>query len=203
MRATDAGSRPDPRFDPERDVVLDAHTMRGIAHPLRVKMLGMLREEGPATASRLAERLGESSGATSYHLRQLAAYGFVVEDAARGTARERWWRSAHRSTYFDLFSDEADTAAAGREFTRSIARAHAERLDAWVATSSTVDSRWRGASSISDLNLRLSPEEASDLIADIADLLSRYRADDAEPAPSDADRVTVQIHVLPRPRITS
>ena len=60
-----------PGFDPQRDVLLDAHNLRGLVHPLRAKILTMLRESGPATATMLAERLGESSAATSYHLRQL------------------------------------------------------------------------------------------------------------------------------------
>jgi predicted ArsR family transcriptional regulator len=45
-----------------------------------MRILGSLREFGPATASALADRLGESSGATSYHLRQLASFGFVEEE---------------------------------------------------------------------------------------------------------------------------
>ncbi|NEE24033.1 helix-turn-helix transcriptional regulator, partial [Streptomyces sp. SID7982] len=51
---------------------VDARTLRSLAHPLRIRLLNTLREFGPATASKLGERLGESSGATSYHLRQLA-----------------------------------------------------------------------------------------------------------------------------------
>lgn len=62
---------------------LDARSLRGLAHPLRMQLLDALRFGGPATASQLAEKLGESSGATSYHLRQLAAHGFV-EDAPSG-----------------------------------------------------------------------------------------------------------------------
>ena len=61
-------------------------------------MLGLLRAEGPATATTLAPRLGLNTGATSYHLRQLAQHGFIVEDAERGNARDRWWRAAHQST---------------------------------------------------------------------------------------------------------
>jgi predicted transcriptional regulator len=61
-------------------VELNATNLRGLAHPIRVKLLGALRLDGPSTATRLASRLGLSSAATSYHLRQLAAYGFVVED---------------------------------------------------------------------------------------------------------------------------
>ncbi|WP_428995029.1 helix-turn-helix domain-containing protein [Kribbella qitaiheensis] len=39
---------------------------------MRNRMLGLLRVHGPATATTLAERLGVNTGATSYHLRQLA-----------------------------------------------------------------------------------------------------------------------------------
>jgi DNA-binding transcriptional ArsR family regulator len=89
-------------FDPAQDVRLDTAGLRVLAHPLRVRMLGRLRLYGPATPSQLARDLGESSGATSYHLRQLLAHGFVVEEADKGTKRERWYRSAHRTTYYDM-----------------------------------------------------------------------------------------------------
>jgi DNA-binding transcriptional ArsR family regulator len=65
--------------------------MWAMAHPLRLEILGLL-VEGPATASMLARRLGESSGSTSYHLRVLARAGAIVEDPELGTRRERWWR---------------------------------------------------------------------------------------------------------------
>ena len=77
--------------------------LRALAHPLRVRMIGLLRTEGPATATTLAKRLGESTGATSYHLRQLAAYGLIEEDPERhGHGRERWWRSASASPRFGV-----------------------------------------------------------------------------------------------------
>ncbi len=65
--------------------------MRALAHPLRLRMLEAL-SSGPATASMLARDLGESSGATSYHLRSLAAAGIIVEDLERRKGRERWWK---------------------------------------------------------------------------------------------------------------
>lgn len=70
---------------------LGAAELRALAHPLRLRLLEVLRE-GPATASQLGRALGESSGATSYHLRVLAAVGMVEEDVGRGNARDRWWR---------------------------------------------------------------------------------------------------------------
>lgn len=72
---------------------IDARNLQGIAHPVRVRMLAMLRAEGPATATTLARRLGLNTGATSYHLRQLAAHGFIVEDTHSLSSR---WRSRWR-----------------------------------------------------------------------------------------------------------
>ncbi len=88
-----------PEIPPEPVVdVTDPRTLRALAHPLRTGLLSLLRAEGPSTASRLGQRVGESSGTTSYHLRRLADLGFVEEVTGQGTARERWWRAIHRST---------------------------------------------------------------------------------------------------------
>ncbi len=65
--------------------------LRALAHPLRLQLLQVLSAEGPATASQLGRRLGESSGATSYHLRALHRAG-MVEDAEQRNGRERWWQ---------------------------------------------------------------------------------------------------------------
>jgi DNA-binding transcriptional ArsR family regulator len=70
---------------------LGAKEVRALAHPLRLRMLESLAQK-PATASMLARDLGESSGATSYHLRALAAAGIIVEDLERRKGRERWWK---------------------------------------------------------------------------------------------------------------
>ena len=80
----------------------DIAGLRALSHPVRLRMLGLLRTEGPATATSLAQRLGLNTGATSYHLRQLAQHGFIEEDPERGTGRDRWWRAAHDATRTDF-----------------------------------------------------------------------------------------------------
>src|SRR6478735_6722518 len=101
---------PDDLTPPEPAVqVTDVRALRALAHPLRNRLLGQLRLNGPATASQLGRVIGESSGSTSYHLRQLEAYGFVEEVEGQGTARERWWRARHRMTSWqatDLLEQE-------------------------------------------------------------------------------------------------
>jgi len=71
---------------------LDTAALKALSHPLRVRMYDLLADDGPATASQLAQDVGESSGTTSYHLRVLAEHGFIEEDVERGDRRDRWWR---------------------------------------------------------------------------------------------------------------
>ena len=76
--------------------------LRALSHPTRLRILVRLRIEGPATATQLAQELKLNTGATSYHLRQLAEHGFIEDDRERGDARDRWWRAAHESTHANL-----------------------------------------------------------------------------------------------------
>ena len=94
--------QPHPWIDSDRDVVhADAAIMQSLSHPLRMRLLGLLRVEGPSTATKLASQVGESSGLTSYHLRQLASVGLVTDaepgdlaDVQQTGGRERWWKAA-------------------------------------------------------------------------------------------------------------
>src|SRR3954453_5944861 len=85
-----AADRVDARHNEDR--ILDSGALRALAHPLRVRIYDILSQYGPQTASSLAERLGESSGSTSYHLRALAKHDLIREATDRGTGRERWWK---------------------------------------------------------------------------------------------------------------
>lgn len=162
---------------PESSIdVHDVRALRALAHPLRGTLLGLLRLEGPSTATRLGQRLGESSGATSYHLRQLAVYGFVGEVPGEGTSRERWWRALHRSTGWET-QDFLDDPA-GREVVEELSyrqltqqsrllAAHAEQRDA-------LDDEWRMAVSLNDWSIRLSPAKARELAKELNAVLGRW-----------------------------
>src|SRR5215471_21240217 len=72
--------------------ISDPKTIRALAHPLRLDLLQLLGSSGPATAAQCGRVLGVSQASCSFHLRQLATYGFV-EDAGPGhDRRERRWR---------------------------------------------------------------------------------------------------------------
>src|SRR5262245_21582179 len=146
-------------------VRLRAQNLRGIAHPLRVRLLDLLRDEGPSTATRLAERTGQSTGATSYHLRQLAAYGFVVE-APTGTGRERWWRAAHRLSSMTA-EDAREAPAEAEAYLRAIAAEYGDRVERWLSEVHTLPDDWDRGATLSDYRLRLTAEEATRLLSEL------------------------------------
>ena len=174
----------------------DATTLRGLAHPLRVRILNLLREAGPATATTLAERLGQSTGATSYHLRILATYGFVVDDPGRNVGRERWWKAAHRSTRFDTV-DLPPAEAEG--YLRAVAGYYADRVDRFFDEMASLPAGWVDPFTVSDWALRLTVDEARELNEAVFALAERYRRYDDEDAPDGAERVVLQVQILPFP----
>ncbi|MFI1987910.1 ArsR/SmtB family transcription factor [Actinoplanes sp. NPDC020271] len=162
---------------------LGPQTLRGLAHPLRVRILALLREHGASTATRLAGRLGESSGATSYHLRQLAAYGFVEDVPGRGAGRERWWRTVARR------NDSAGhlRAAAADGF---------QRLHEFFGSAAELPPEWLAGVAIGDVTLRLSPAQAVELVSRIGTLLGELPAE----AVAGSEDVVVQWQMFPRLR---
>lgn len=182
---------------------VDARTLRGLAHPLRIRLLNALREFGPATASGLADRLGESSGATSYHLRRLAAYGFVEDDPERGKGRERWWKAVHTGTVFartDNFLQHPDPEVRGAIglVLHEVATTHAQELNTWLGTMHEWPDEWRQAFDLSDFKLRLTPELSVELAEKMQELVNSYRGRVPEDAEGSAV-VRTHLHVFPRP----
>jgi DNA-binding transcriptional ArsR family regulator len=181
------------RFDDQ--IRVTGENLRGLAHPLRVRLLGLLRTYGPATATSLAAELGLTSGALSYHLRQLAKYGFIVEDAERGNRRERWWRAAHARTLFEM-DDGAEGAiyedAVVAAVTAGIGRARAVRED--------LPLEWRRAYNFSDVLLHLTADEAAALGNDLTELLQSYRQHvPGELPPAGSRLVSAQFQIFPVP----
>ncbi|MEU5402013.1 winged helix-turn-helix domain-containing protein [Streptomyces sp. NPDC005963] len=202
--------QPDPRYRP-----LDPRSLRGIAHPLRLRLLTALRHDGPATASQLAQSLSESSGATSYHLRQLAAHGFVEDAPDLGKGRERWWRASAEGTSIDhsmFHSEDPAVRGAAGLFIQEVAAQHAEEVTTWLDTADGWPEEWRRASDLSDFTLRLTAETARELNRKVHALIESYRDREPEgaaekgtegtgPSATDADRsaqVRIHLHAFPR-----
>jgi DNA-binding transcriptional ArsR family regulator len=179
----------------------DPQTMRALAHPLRMKILGRLRTEGPATATTLASELGAIVPLVSYHLRQLARFGIVEEapELARN-ARERPWRSSHDRTSWSSadFRDTPERMAADDALMREVYRRYAEQLDRFLDETPSWSEEWLRAASSSDLTLRLSPAQLEALREAMWELVERAARTD----PGDsAEHVRVILHAFPIRRL--
>ncbi|HET6297903.1 MAG TPA: helix-turn-helix domain-containing protein [Kribbella sp.] len=180
-------------------VRMDARVLRALSHPMRNRMVGLLRVYGPQTATSLATRLGVNSGATSYHLRQLAEAGLVVEDDQRGNARDRWWKAAHQGTEFDaaeMLETEPDLAMG---FLHGLAQTYAENTFRAIDSLQTLSPEWRDATLLSDYIFHLTAAELKTMMTEVTDVLEKYRTTDlTAPLPEGTEQVSVQLHAYPR-----
>lgn len=167
----------------ERSVELrDPGALRALAHPRRIALLGLLRREGPLTATEAAALLpGESSGSTSYHLRQLAKYG-LVEEAPGGQGRRRPWRATSLFTSWPDVAPTPELADAAAEFELFVAERQFEGLARWIATRRNEPEEWQEAASFGDSQLYLTAVELADLKAGLRRLAEPYLERVAEPA---------------------
>lgn len=181
-------------------VTPDPTALKALAHPMRLRMLGLLRIEGPATATSLAARLGLNSGATSYHLRQLALHGFIEEDADRGSKRDRWWRARHEMTQYLAKDAEGDALDVGLAFERAALNWQFGQMQASLEAYPDLAQPWRMASITSDYTMVLSARAAADLVKKIQSLLQEASA--KAPAlggdvPEGSKPFTVILHAAP------
>jgi DNA-binding transcriptional ArsR family regulator len=182
---------------------MDAPALKALAHPMRVRILQILELRKRASVTSLAEELGETTGATSYHLRQLARHGFVEEfqdpDEAAGKRvgrRQRWWRMAVdqiHMTGFEFLANEETREAAGfllREYQAERGR----RLANWFATATRWPESWQRASSDMDGRLELNATQTRALADELAAVIAKYH--DLQPG-RGARVVEVQYAVFP------
>jgi len=139
--------------------VIGQDTEMALRHPLRVALLDLLAGVDSLTANEAARRLGESSGACSFHLRQLERYGYV-EPVAGAHGRARPWRLR-------------STAATPPDFGPLARELEDEGYHRWLARRDTAPERWRRDEAFSEV-LHLTPAELATVAAEIRALLAPY-----------------------------
>lgn len=170
--------------------------LKALTHPVRVRMLMLLRLEGPATATTLATRLGLNTGATSYHLRQLAQHGFVVDDEERGNGRDRWWKAAHQSTRTAPVAPDDDASQETMDaYLMAVAAVMAENVQRAIEARPFLDPEWHEASTISDWHIRLTPAQARELLEQVVTPIEAAE-DSQEDGAADW---AIQIAAFPQP----
>ena len=160
-------------------------------------MLELLRA-GPATASMLARELGESSGATSYHLRELHKGGFVDDDPEHGSRRERWWKRAPRFLVSTAPADDAEYDAALSQLRSVIVERDENALARYFAEIGDESQDWQGASFLGGWTLFATPDEIQHLSAIVFEEIGKLHRHPADRT-ADARAVHVSFRALVQP----
>ncbi|SDI12643.1 ArsR/SmtB family transcription factor [Nonomuraea jiangxiensis] len=187
---------------------LDANALKSFAHPLRLRIYELLEEHGPSTATRLAALLGQNTGATSYHLRELSRHGMIEVAAGMGRGKEKYWRVVQGGFAFDEPQADAEAASALEFLLDDVVRRRGAELARWREEAAEAPEEWVEVGSLGRRSLRLTPEETAGLRDEVFEVLEKYRqvsdrrqydsSDSSAAAPDPSvGHVVVHFDVLP------
>ena len=183
---------------PERRTIelTDPRALRAVAHPTRLRLVGLLRREGPLTATQAGKHIGESPASCSFHLRQLAKYG-LVEEAGGGRGRERPWKATAFFTSWPSVARDPELTAASQLLDRVVLDRYVELIGGWIEERPDDDPAWQEAASFGDVAVRLTPEHLAELTHEFDALLRRYLEQESQDA--EARHVTLVYFGFPTP----
>lgn len=186
---------------PPREIT-DPAALRALAHPLRQRILRALAENGPATSTALGALLGENTGATSYHLRQLAEYGFIEEAPELAKGKERWWRSPPKDLRYRMDREQSPEV---RQLLEGLFAQHLaediEMFQQFEAQRAELG-EWADIMPFSRGAVYATPAEIEEFFEDYLTLLKRFQATHRQGRPGTR-RVLTRFLAFPAPGDTS
>ena len=186
--------------DPEPRKLTDPRAMRAVAHPVRIALLEVLGTEGPLTATQAGELIGESPTTCSFHLRQLAKYGFIEE--VEGVAgRRRPWRLIHTGLTFSDVSDDPETRLAATALTRVLHDFYLDRLKEGLALRRDTPTEWQKATGADEFLLYVTVDELQALNEQMLALVQPFveRIGNPKTRPRGSVPIEVLFFAYPRP----
>ncbi|MEU1473044.1 helix-turn-helix domain-containing protein [Streptomyces sp. NPDC005761] len=192
--------------EPGGTEITELAALKALAQPRRQQILQHLTLHGPATSAILARALGLNTGATSYHLRELARYGFVADTVPQesGAHRARWWRAVPGDRRFPPPSRRTPgMRVVMHELNRHAYAADLELFERLQRESeATGDAggtdEWADAHAYSRGSLRLTLPELQEFFEEYIALMNRYKRPDAE-TPPGARTVHTRLLAFPGP----
>ncbi|WP_030231431.1 winged helix-turn-helix domain-containing protein [Streptomyces sp. NRRL S-350] len=186
---------------PEPEQITDLSRLKAFTNPLRMQLYRLLYAAGSATASHLAEQVGQAPSLVSYHLRKLAEHGFVAEASGRSTdGRERWWQVTSEEGWGFRESDLSGTpegAAAVGAVTSAIIDSRTAQYRAYLDQGAAWGAEWTDAAFSAEWLLDLNPAELAEMRDELQELSRRWRerGKAARATGDTADREHVSVHL--------
>jgi DNA-binding transcriptional ArsR family regulator len=171
-------------------------TLKALANPLLRSILHHLGVHGPGNSTTIAQAIGESTGTTSYHLRQLAEAGLITEAPECAKGRERWWRAVRA----DRRMPDLSTLAPGdRLAAEALMQARFEEDLELLRTAFERRGPREGWTQGSRSNGYMTIDEMREFHEEYLKLLNRF-AHGPEDAPQGARPVIIRWYAAPDPR---
>jgi DNA-binding transcriptional ArsR family regulator len=176
--------------DPEPRKLTDPRAMRAVAHPVRIALLEVLGTEGPLTATEAGELIGESPTTCSFHLRQLAKYGFI-EEVAGVAGRKRPWRLVN----------DTETRLAANALSRVLHDFYLDRLKEGLELRRDISTEWQKTTGASEFLLYVTPEELRQLDESMTALARQFvdRIGNPKKRPKGSIPIELLFFAYPRP----
>ncbi|MFE1953264.1 helix-turn-helix domain-containing protein [Streptomyces sp. NPDC059524] len=188
-----------PKQEPDR--ITELARLKAFINPLRMQLYRLLYVAGSATASQLAEQVGETPSLVSYHLRKLAEHGFVVEASGQsGDGRERWWNVVSEEGLGFRTSDFVDTpegAAVAGAVTRGIFDTRIAQYRTYLDERAAWGKEWTDAAFSSEWLVDLTAAEVAEMSDEFEALARswRERSKTARAAGDTEGREHVALHL--------
>jgi DNA-binding transcriptional ArsR family regulator len=167
---------------PIRDIT-DPRVLRAMAHPVRLKLINSLVLHGPATATELAGQINDSPANCSWHLRQLAKFGFIEEATDLPyKGRNRPWRWVPVANRWGGPDTSAEFTAASAEAEGILLSHELAEHRQWEAHKADGPPEWRTASFVTQGISWLTAEELAEAKDVIRQMIMRHQERSIDPA---------------------
>ena len=183
---------------PETKILTEAQAMRALTHPVRIALLEALAVHQPLTATQAGNLIQETATTCSFHLRQLAKYGFV-EEAGRGKGRERPWKLVNIGFSIKEESLDAEGRIAADVLSQAYFRRALERFDQWQHTRRLYPEDWVRASTEDQTALFVTTTELAEINTKVREILADYRDRLVDPSLRPSDGRLVEVLYLAYP----
>jgi predicted transcriptional regulator len=180
----------DAEWDTPAVELNDAKSLRAFAHPLRIELIEALRAEGPLTATRAAELVGDTPSNCSFHLRALAGFG-LVERCAGPDRRQRPWQIVRGVLSFG--EDGTAESRVARTAAVEVMHAHAiKALSRWMQQSEDAPAEWQDAWFDANSTISVTAEELARIGRQMTAILKPY-SDRRQRRPAEPGEAPVRV----------
>ncbi|MDO5684709.1 MAG: winged helix-turn-helix domain-containing protein [Bifidobacterium sp.] len=146
-----------------------------ISNQSRMRILGLLRMDGPLSVGRVSEQTGMAPGSVSFHLRKLAEAGMAAKiTPEHADARTSWWKATYRAMR-PAPSEDNRLTGAQYAYRRAVAVTYESLYERYLDALNDLPDQWRAVGMCEDRSMELTPQEMDQMCHELDELVHRWQ----------------------------